>query len=82
MIRWISTVAIALLIALVVGVQSTPIGRRGSEMHTRSEAPGALLAIGDAFPALALQNLDGTPFDVSSLQGHRVLITFERSVDW
>ena len=82
MIRWISTVAIGALIALVVAAPSTPMGRRGSEMQTRSEAPGSLLAVGDAFPALALQNLDGTPFDLSSLQGHRVLVTFERSVDW
>ena len=82
MIRWISTVAIAALLLLVIAAPSTPIGRRGSEMQVRAEAKGATLAIGDAFPALALQHLDGTPFDLSSLQGHRVLVTFERSVDW
>ncbi len=82
MIRWISTLAIGALIALVIGVQSTPLGRRGSEMQTRADVSGAVLAVGDAFPALALQQLDGTPFDLSSLLGHRVLVTFERSVDW
>ena len=82
MMRWISTVFLLLLMALVVGAQFTGIGRRGSETAARQELPGALLKVGDSVPALALQHLDGTPFDLASLQGHRVLLTFERSVDW
>lgn len=82
MIRILSTVAIAALIALVVAAPSTPLGRRGTEAKARMEAPNATLAIGDRFPTLALQGLDGMPLDLSALQGHRVLITFERSVDW
>ncbi len=82
MIRWIATILLAAGIVLVIAAPSTPIGRRGSETAARQEAPQSLLAIGDTVPPLALQHLDGTPFDLSSLQGHRVLITFERSVDW
>jgi cytochrome oxidase Cu insertion factor (SCO1/SenC/PrrC family) len=81
-IRILATVAIVALALLVIAAPSTPLGRRGSEARTRAEAPGATLGIGDAFPTLALQSLDGTPFDLSSLRGHRVLLTFERSVDW
>jgi len=80
--RWLATLAIGALIALVIAAPSLPIAQRGSEAAVRQEAPHALLAVGDSVPPLALQNLDGTPFDLSSLRGHRVLLTFERSVDW
>ena len=82
MIRILSTVAIAALILLVIAAPSTPLGRRGTEMKARMEAPGATIGNGDLFPALSLQGLDGMPLDLTALRGHRVLITFERSVDW
>ena len=78
----LATFVIAALIGLVIAAPSTPLGRRGSEMKARLEAPAGTLSIGDPFPALGLQRLDGMPLDLSALRGHRVLITFERSVDW
>ena len=82
MTRILWTIAIVAIGALDVVSPSTDIGRRGSEASARSEAPSAWSGIGQPLPALALQHLDGTPFDLTSLTGHRVLLTFERSVDW
>lgn len=82
MMKWLATVAILALMALVVVAPSLSIGRRGNEALARADVPSATLAIGDAVPRLALQRLDGQPFDLASLRGHRVLLTFERSVDW
>ena len=80
--RWLWTILIVAIGALVWVAPDTAIGRRGSEAKARNEAPDAFAAVGEELPALALQHLDGTPFDLSSLAGHRVLLTFERSVDW
>jgi peroxiredoxin len=41
-----------------------------------------VVRIGQPLPDLALLDLDGRPMDLEALRGHRVLITFERSVDW
>ncbi len=82
MTRTLWTLLIVAIGVLVVVSPNTEIGRRGSEASARSEAPSAWAAVGQPLPALVLQHLDGTPFDLTSLVGHRVLLTFERSVDW
>jgi peroxiredoxin len=41
-----------------------------------------VVRIDQPLPDLALLDLDGRPMDLEALRGHRVLITFERSVDW
>jgi peroxiredoxin len=48
----------------------------------RAEAEGAVARIGQPLPVLSLTDLDGAPLRLADLRGHRVLITFERSVDW
>jgi len=82
MLRWIATVAILALLVLDLALPSTPVGRRGSEAAARSEVPSSRVAVGERFPLTRLLDLDGGSFDVASLRGHRVLLTFERSVDW
>ena len=82
MLRWLATALIAVLLLLDVALPFTPIGRRGNEAATRSEVAGADAWLGTRLPALALQDLEGAPFSVDALRGHRVLLTFERSVDW
>ena len=82
MTRWIWTLVILAVAALTVVAPNTEFGRRGSEAAARTDAPSAWASVGEPLPALALQHLDGTPFDLESLAGHRVLLTFERSVDW
>ena len=82
MTRWIWTIVILAVGLLVIVSPGTDIGRRGSEAAARNEAPSGWASVGQPLPALALQHLDGTPFDLTSLAGHRVLLTFERSVDW
>lgn len=80
--RWAATAVIALLFVLNLALPSTDIGRRGSEAAPRADAPGALGAIGARLPALELVDLDGAPVGLADFEGKRVLLTFERSVDW
>lgn len=82
MTRWIWTLVILAIAVLMLVSPNTDFGRRGSEAAARNDAPSAWASVGQPLPALPLQHLDGTPFDLASLAGHRVLLTFERSVDW
>ena len=82
MLRWLATLVLLGLLALTLVLPSTGIGRRGAEAAVRQEAAGASLAIGDPFPALALRDVEGEEISWPQLKGHRVLLTFERSVDW
>jgi peroxiredoxin len=38
--------------------------------------------VGEPMPDFALADLDGEIVRLSDLRGHRVLLTFERSLDW
>jgi peroxiredoxin len=40
------------------------------------------LRVGAMMPNLDLMTIDGTRLRISDFRGKRVLITFERSVDW
>ena len=82
MLRWIATVIIALLFALNLALPSTSIGRRGSDAAARSDVPGAVGEIGMPLPRFQLTSISGDVLDSSELLGHRVLLIFERSVDW
>jgi hypothetical protein len=82
MLRWFATGGILALLALALGLPSTSLGRRGTQAETRLDAPTPVLAVGQPLPALDLVGLDGAPVTLASLRGHRVLLTFERSVDW
>ena len=80
--RWIATVAIVGLLLLDLFIPGTSLGRRGTEAATRREAVASMIEIGRPLPDLALLDLEGRPIDMEMLRGHRVLVTFERSVDW
>jgi hypothetical protein len=54
---------------------------RGSENRVRTDVE-TQLAIGRTLPDLELFGFDGRRVTREDLLGHRVLITFERSVDW
>ncbi|NNL67847.1 MAG: redoxin domain-containing protein [Myxococcales bacterium] len=56
--------------------------QRGSEAAVRSEVEGAAGRLGEPLPDFTLPDLDGDAVTLSQLRGHRVLLTFERSVDW
>ena len=82
MLRWLASVVIASLFLLNLALPYTALGRRGSEARSRAEIPAAKGRLGAALPELSLTDLSGAPFRLSDLRGHRVLLTFERSLDW
>jgi len=81
-LRGLATAAIVLLLVLDLFLPGTSLGRRGTEAVVRADAPGAVARVGERLPDLELQTLEGRPVRLSDLRGHRVLLTFERSVDW
>ena len=82
MMRWLATAVIAGFLVLDLWIPSTALGRRGNDPNPRADQPGAIGSIGMALPAFDLVDLDGQPISLEAMLGHRVLITFERSVDW
>lgn len=80
--RWLATGGIALLLLLDLALPATPLGRRGPEAQVRSDVEEAFTGVGEEFPDVTFVELDGEPLRISELQGVRVLLTFERSVDW
>ena len=82
MLRWLATAAIAALLLLNLLLPSTPIGRRGTEAKLRADIPGAAGVVGERLPDFTLPDLEGRPVRLADFRGRRVLLTFERSVDW
>ena len=80
--RWLATLCIAALFALNTILPATSIGRRGTEAAARADIASAALQVGDPVPDLALPDLSGNIVRLADLRGHRLLLTFERSVDW
>jgi hypothetical protein len=80
-LRSIATLFLLGLLGLNLALPSTSIGRRGSEARVRSDVATELL-VGKRLPPLELVSLDGRVHTREDLLGHRVLLTFERSVDW
>ena len=80
--RILATVVILLLLGLDFMLPSTMFGRRGREANARIDQSSAFQELGAQLPALALRDLDGRPVSLDEFLGHRVLLTFERSVDW
>jgi hypothetical protein len=80
-LRGLGTLALLALLALNFMLPSTSIGRRGTEEAARSDFATSV-ALGRSLPPLELRGLDGRIYTREDLLGQRVLITFERSVDW
>ena len=80
-LRGLATLVLAALLLLNLALPTTSIGRRGSETKVRADVTSELL-VGKTLPPLELVGLDGRVFTRDDLLGHRVLLTFERSVDW
>lgn len=82
MLRWLATAFIVLLFALNLALPSTSIGRRGHDAEVLSDVPGAIGHVGKRLPSFSLTGISGERIDSDELLGHRVLLIFERSVDW
>ena len=82
MLRWLGSLLIVALLALDWLLPSTPLGRRGTDPEPRSDVASATLRVDAMLPDLELTTIDGTPLRISDFRGKRILITFERSVDW
>jgi cytochrome oxidase Cu insertion factor (SCO1/SenC/PrrC family) len=82
MMRWVASVAIALLFVLNLLLPATDIGRRGTDTQVRADAEGAVGIVGQPLPELVLPDLEGQIVRLADLRGHPVLLIFERSVDW
>ena len=80
--RVLASIAIVGLLALDLALPRLAIFRSGGEIEARADAPDAVVAVGEPMPDFVLPDLDGVAVSLSDWRGHRVLLTFERSVDW
>lgn len=82
MLRVLATLVIVGLLALDVLLPSTSLGRRGRDAAARNDVPGAFAAVGERMPDFELQQIGGGSVRLADLRESRVVLTFERSVDW
>ena len=80
-LRGLGTLVLLALLGLNLMLPSTSLGRRGTEAAARSDFDTEV-ALGRSLPNLELTGLDGRVYSREDLLGQRVLLTFERSVDW
>ena len=80
-LRSLATAILVALFALNLVLPTSSLSHRGSENKIRADLTSELV-IGQKLPALELVDFDGRVYNREDLQGHRVLLTFERSVDW
>jgi len=80
-LRGLATVILVALFALNLVLPTSSFSHRGSENKIRADLTPQLV-IGQKLPPLELVALDGRVYTREDLEGHRVLLTFERSVDW
>ncbi|MEE8165134.1 MAG: redoxin domain-containing protein [Myxococcota bacterium] len=76
-----ATIALLSLLGLNVMLPWTSLGRRGTEALVRADVESHVV-LGQPLPELELVGLDGRAYSRGDFLGHRVLLTFERSVDW
>ena len=82
MLRWLGTAVIVALLLLNLWLPNTSLGRRGTEAAARLDVPPALGRVGQPLPDFSLHDFDGKPVRLADFRGKRVLLVFERSVDW
>jgi hypothetical protein len=80
--RWLATAAIAVLLALNAYLPHSAFGRRGHERAVRAHVASVARLVGQALPALELEDGAGRAVRLGDLLGRPVLLVFERSVDW
>lgn len=81
--RWLATGAIGVLFLVAVALPGLPGMSQGVEPGVvRSDVADAVGRVGQRLPDFELRDLAGQPVRLSDLRGHRVLLTFERSLDW
>lgn len=80
--RSLATLVIGGILGLALALPYTTMGRRGSEAIARRDVPGAVGTLGERLPQLSLQDLEGNPVSLRDFRGERVVLTFERSLDW
>jgi len=80
-LRGLASVIVVGLFTLNLMMPTAKISARGTENLVRTDV-STEVAIGRPLPELELFDLDGRRYTREDLLGHRVLITFERSVDW
>jgi hypothetical protein len=80
-LRGLATIVLLGLLGLNVSLPTNPLTARDRENKVRQDVESALV-VGQRLPQLELVGLDGRKYTREDLLGHRVLLTFERSVDW
>jgi cytochrome oxidase Cu insertion factor (SCO1/SenC/PrrC family) len=80
--RWLATVSIFVLLALNAYMPHSALGRRGNERAARAHVASAARLVGQALPALELEDGAGRAVRLGDLLGRPILLVFERSVDW
>jgi len=80
-LRGLATLILVALFALNLVLPTSSFSHRGSENKVRTDIASRLV-IGHSLPPLELIGFDGRSYTREDLLGHRVLLTFERSVDW
>jgi cytochrome oxidase Cu insertion factor (SCO1/SenC/PrrC family) len=85
MLRALATAGILALLAFTVALPHLSMFGRGTEAAVRADIVAAVIDgddLGRPMPDFSVRELDGAPFRLADLRGKRVLITFERSLDW
>lgn len=80
-LRGLATLVLLGLLGLNFSLPTHPMTARARENKVRADFESEL-AVGRKLPPLELVGLDGREYTREDLLGHRVLLTFERSVDW
>lgn len=80
-LRGLASLVVVGLFGLNMMLPTAAVTARGKENLVRADF-ASQLAIGRKLPDLELFGFDGQRVTSKDLLGHRVLITFERSVDW
>lgn len=80
-LRGLASLVLAALFALNWVLPTSSLSHRGSENQVRADVESRI-EIGQRLPPLELVGLDGRSYNREDLDGHRVLLVFERSVDW
>ncbi len=80
-LRSLATLMLVGLFGLNLALPTSSMTHRGSENKVRSDVTSKLL-VGQSLPSLDLIDFEGRSVTRADLLGHRVLLTFERSVDW